>query len=236
MENDSELLREIAQNVLLKSGGEERVGLAYGKMGMVVFLMHYARFSGNELYDEYAGLLLDDIYSDLGENLPVDLESGLCGIGWGTEYLLQNGFVEGEADEILEDIDRRIMERDLMRISDLSLETGMAGILEYVLIRMRTRRSIGEGKLFDEAYWENLKRVTKRCRKELVNQDVCREKAELLLAGMEDPGKIPERKIFEIVHFEMPGNQNLWQRPDGLADGNSGVGLKIIFDSNGTDC
>ena len=37
----------------------------------------------------------------------------------------RQGFIEGETDEILYEIDMRIMERDLRRISDISFETGL---------------------------------------------------------------------------------------------------------------
>ena len=68
--------------------------------------------------------------------MPINLETGLCGIGWGIEYLIQNGFMEGDSNEILTEIDKKVMERDLRRIKDLSLETGLMGISSYINIRI----------------------------------------------------------------------------------------------------
>lgn len=227
MENQ-ELLKKIAQNVLLKSGFASELGLAQGKMGMILFLMHYARLIDNELYEEYAGLLLDDIYTHLSGNLPINMENGLCGIGWGTEYLLQNRFVEGEADEVLGEIDRIIMERNPVRVSDFSLETGLAGIFEYVLIRIRSSKTLKNRFLFDKDYLEAIEQAAIKVLKE-VEEEVCRERAELLIAGLKRPTIIPERKIFDVVHVDALENVNLWQRTDGLRNGNAGVGLKMIL-------
>jgi lantibiotic modifying enzyme len=85
------------------------VGLLNGKMGIVIFFAHYAQYTGLQRYDEFAENLLDEIYDALGRNSPIDFQSELCGIGWGIEYLVQNGLMAGNTDEILEDIDKKIM-------------------------------------------------------------------------------------------------------------------------------
>lgn len=50
--------------------------------------------------------------------MPVDFCSGLSGVGWGVEYLIQNKFVDADSDELLEDIDAKIMEWDVRRIKN----------------------------------------------------------------------------------------------------------------------
>ena len=51
-------------------------------------------------------LFYGSFYSeDITDNISF---SQLCEIGWGILYLLQQGFVEGNADEVLEIIDERI--------------------------------------------------------------------------------------------------------------------------------
>ena len=44
--------------------------------------------------------------------------------------------MEGDSNEILTEIDKKVMERDLRRIKDLSLETGLMGISSYINIRI----------------------------------------------------------------------------------------------------
>jgi hypothetical protein len=65
--------------------------------------------------------------------MPFSLDKGLTGIGWGIEYLIQNGSVKGESVEICEEIDYRIMETDPKRITDFSLETGFEG--SYIICK-----------------------------------------------------------------------------------------------------
>ena len=62
------------------------LGLFHGRMGIVLFFAHYARISNSKHYEDFAGHLLDEIYEEINLDLPVNLENGLCGIGWGIEY------------------------------------------------------------------------------------------------------------------------------------------------------
>ncbi|WP_394333232.1 glycoside hydrolase family protein [Parabacteroides massiliensis] len=110
----------------------------HGKMGGVLFFFLYARYTRNDIYEEYAEMLMEDIYNNINEEIPIDFETGLCGIGWGIEYLLQNKLVNGNSDEILMNIDRKIMERAPLRIYDYSMENGLGGILLYVNARIKS--------------------------------------------------------------------------------------------------
>ena len=105
MSHDDVLLEKIANHYLFYGSFYSDLGLYNGKMGMIIFFFHYARYTGNSLYEDFAGELLDDIYEDITDNISF---SQLCEIGWGILYLLQQGFVEGNADEILEIIDERL--------------------------------------------------------------------------------------------------------------------------------
>ena len=97
------LLRRIANHLILHSIDIEDIGLFHGKMGVVLFFAHYARYTDQAIYDDFAGELLEEISENIPETLPINLETGLCGIGWGIEYLIQNGFMEGDSNEILQE-------------------------------------------------------------------------------------------------------------------------------------
>ena len=130
------LLNRIVNHLILHSCSLDDVGLFHGKTGVVLFFAHYARYTGIEMYDDFAEKLLEDIANNISKALPINMEFGLCGIGWGINYLIQNGFMKGDPNEILADIDEKIMERDLRRVKDLSLETGLMGIYYYIQSRM----------------------------------------------------------------------------------------------------
>lgn len=129
---DNALMDRIARHLVIYASFIPDLSLYHGKMGIVLFFANYARYIENPLYDKFAGELLGEIYEEIHVGLPVNFESGLCGIGWGIDYLLQNGFMEGDSDEILSEIDARVMERDLRKITDYSMRTGLEGISFYI--------------------------------------------------------------------------------------------------------
>ena len=94
--------------------------------------------------------------SNISLRLPVDFAHGLCGIGWGIEFLKYRGFIEDDTDEILSEIDSVIMERDVRRINDASLETGLLGIHAYVASRVNTTRINHDFNPFDATYVSEL--------------------------------------------------------------------------------
>jgi len=86
-------------------------GLSYGKMGIVIFLFHYARQSQNISFENEAEALIDEIQAAIQIDYSIGYADGLTGIGTGIEYLAQHGFLSIETDEILEDFDTLFAEQ-----------------------------------------------------------------------------------------------------------------------------
>ncbi|MDR2147025.1 MAG: hypothetical protein LBE91_11255 [Tannerella sp.] len=101
-------LTNIADMLLLNGTLLESPGLWYGRMGVAVFFFHYAQYSGNGMFEDYAVEIIEQIQAEIHRNSPADYANGLTGIGAGIEYLAQNGFLDINPDEILEDFDNRI--------------------------------------------------------------------------------------------------------------------------------
>ena len=150
------LLKQIADHHILRGLFCQEQGLWKGKMGMSVFFFLLSRYTANRWYEAFAGELLDDVCNGLSQYCSVTFDEGLCGIGWTIEFLKKEGFVEGDTDEILEEVDKKVMERDVRRITDFSLETGLAGIAAYVRSRLDSERASGGGQPFDTAYLADL--------------------------------------------------------------------------------
>lgn len=142
MKKKQDVLQRIARYLMLHSSFINNIGLLNGKMGIAIFFFHYAKYINNKLYEDFAGCLIDEIYAEININSPKDFKNGLCGIAWGMEYLIQNNFVQADADEVLEDLDKQILERDVRKISDISLETGLKGIAYYVISRCENRKKV----------------------------------------------------------------------------------------------
>lgn len=134
-------LKQIVDYFLLNGTFHRDVSLFHGKTGMSLFFFLYASQTHNPWYEEFAGELLEDVCNCLSASLPVTFSDGLCGIGWSIEFMKRQGFIEGDTDEILNEIDARVMERDVRRLTDTSLETGLKGIVAYVNSRLDSRRT-----------------------------------------------------------------------------------------------
>lgn len=98
-------IERILNLLYLSSNCINSLGLLDGKMGISLLFYSYARFSRDEFYKNFAEKLLDEIFEGVDINTPLNIESGLTGIGWGIEYLVSNNFIEGDTDDILQEID-----------------------------------------------------------------------------------------------------------------------------------
>lgn len=140
----------------MKSEFLDDCGLLSGRMGIILAVTAYNRNAGAEVYEDFADDLFDTIPGKLHTDFPVGFEKGLCGIGWGIEYLIRHGFVEGDGVEVCEALDRKIMEKDPRRMGDLSLETGLEGLLNYVLAHLYGAVRQQSALPFDREYLDNL--------------------------------------------------------------------------------
>lgn len=147
---------EILHVLLLQSKFLSDFGLFNGKMGVAIAFAHLYRRTRNDIYDDCMNELLDEILKKTYKGLETGFASGFSGIGWGIEYLLQNRFVGGNGTDICEAIDRKIMEKDPRRITDMSLETGLEGMLHYVLAHLNGAILNASPLPFDGQYLEDL--------------------------------------------------------------------------------
>ena len=127
----NELLMQAAKTINNNS-------LLNGKMGMCIYFFHLARETGQELHQEFAENLIDNVIQEVskGRTIP-DFENGLAGIAWGFEYLEKNGFVEADTDIILSDLDDQIY-KFIVTTKDLppGVLQGAMGFILYLLSRI----------------------------------------------------------------------------------------------------
>ena len=101
-------LQRIANVLLLNSSFIDNVGLLNGKTGISIFFYHYSRYTKNQIYEEYGGELIDEIYEEIHQHSTVDYINGLAGFGTGIEYLVNNCFIEADTDDVLVELDQQI--------------------------------------------------------------------------------------------------------------------------------
>lgn len=214
---DSRLLR-IAHYLTLNASFLRDISLCHGKMGIAIFFFHYSRYCGDSVYMEYAWDLIEEVYRGVHDGLPVNFENGLCGIGFGIEYLVQNRFMEGDTGEVLGDLNRLIMERDPRRIKDTSFEKGLGGIYYYVSVH--TYSPFNLTPTLDAAYHRELQQA-------INNLDIS-------VLGMKgypafnslQPLAFPPYMIRDKV--ELKEEVDITRYALGVAKGLSGIGLQLM--------
>lgn len=129
--------RMIATLVLHSADCPDDIGLITGQTGIVIAIVNYARRFRMPWLEEAADFIVDNITRRIRRMSSCGFSSGLAGIGWGVEYLIQQGFMEGDSNEILADVDRRIMRTDIRFTDDNSLDNGTLGLWHYVWARIQ---------------------------------------------------------------------------------------------------
>ena len=148
--------QQAIHHLILRSPYIQDVGLFHGKTGIALFFFRYSGFTGNTVYSDFAHGLLYDIWYNSHNSLPDTFESGLTGIAWGIEYLIQNKFVSGNSNNICRKIDNRIMHFDIRRMTSELIENDLEGFLHYVLIRTLGNIQQQNELPFDEMYRNDL--------------------------------------------------------------------------------
>lgn len=132
------------------------MGLFEGKMGIAISFLIYGRETANSVYSDFGDYLLDGLLAKVDKRIGLGFATGLSGIGWGIEYLIQNGFVCCNSHEVCKEIDELILLYDLRRMKDFLLSTGIEGLLHYVLARIKGNISQHTELPFDRLYLAEL--------------------------------------------------------------------------------
>lgn len=218
-ENINNILNYIASYLIINASYMPELGLYHGKMGVSLFFAYYGRYTENKQYNDFAGLLLDEVFEDFTREISIDFENGLAGIGWSIEYLVQQGFMQGDTTLVLEDLNQCILEREPLRIKDHSFWNGLSGIAYYVIYH--TGSVPDSCFVKDETYMPNL--------------DVALKKAQL--SDNDEYNKINSFSSLTSFPFLYPLVENisaitldtdLSALPLGIEKGIAGYGLKLL--------
>lgn len=126
----------------------DRYVLKNPDLGKVICLYTYARYSDKCQLVERADTLLDAL---IDTTLAVSNNGyAICSLGCGLIYLLRNGFVAGDEDEILSDIDWRLTMYAMNRPKNMDL---LCGWIHYLTLRVDH-----EG----QEAWQNIKDLNKQ--------------------------------------------------------------------------
>lgn len=114
-------------------------GLYHGRMGIILSLYCHGKAHDNNLLCDYASDILQNTTTDYYDG-DITIETGLSGFGLGVTLLYKAGMFKDNLNEILYEIDKKIMSVDPRRIEDHSFRKGTLGVLFYI----RTRFSVDQ--------------------------------------------------------------------------------------------
>ena len=159
-------------------------GLFHGKMGLTIYLYQLSKNEANPKYHSIADNLLNEILlRDLSSHHPIDVEDGLAGIGLGVTWLIKNRFVEGDLNEVLEDIDNAIYRRIAFQEDQSHISpTQLLHLIGYLSIRKKEQTDA------------NLRTVY---------QDLIIKALNMLYAKIDDDF-FNESYCFSIYHYQLP--------------------------------
>lgn len=232
VEDKASLVRDIADYLVVNNQLAEGVGLINGKLGIVLFLFEYARQAAppeHPVYLRLAELLLDGVWNALfSTSFPESFNDGIFGIGWGIEYLYQNGFVDCDTNEILEDIDRKAIAFLLDSIEDFHTNEGIGGLVLYLMARLYTiekeRKNNPFPLSFLSAVYEKIQTVWEKKK-----ETDCPELLLRYSLYFEKVSSLPQPSIYDIAYLTLPEDYEIEKYRVGI-DGSAGVGFKLLFE------
>lgn len=140
-------------------------GLFDGMTGIMLVIAHYARVHKRPAINHVSDYLMKQIIGNLTKTASISFGNGLAGVGWGLEYLIQNGYMKGCGAALTREIDDRIMSVDIRRLADDSMEKGIVGLFHYVIAHLQGATLQGLS-VFDRQYlddWAQLLRHQHEC-------------------------------------------------------------------------
>ena len=151
-------LKQIANYILLHGRYQRNIGLFHGKAGIMLTMFLFSQKTGISVYHDFAEDLFDDVQNQLYDNMPIGMENGLAGIAYAMSYLANKNILSFDQNEILSDIDQKIMSIDPRRISDLDFQTGALGVCFYIEERLKSKEGLMS---MDTQYIGELKDILK---------------------------------------------------------------------------
>ncbi len=140
------ILLDIYNDIESKDISKMEAHLYNGKMGLCIYYFWMAKYKDEDKYREKAESLMDEVYEECKKYTlsdQISFETGLAGIAFGITYLVRNGFMEADLDEILQDIDDFLFKRISIRTTTELSENPqiLYGIAFYLTYTIKYRRN-----------------------------------------------------------------------------------------------
>lgn len=125
-------------SLFLSANFLENLGITNGKIGIALYFFSQYRQTRENLYEDFAFELLDEVDSTINDRTLVGFRYGLCGIGWGIEYLVRERYISVDED-ICARFEHRIHHYLLYDLyQGAGVANGLCGVFLYLLARVES--------------------------------------------------------------------------------------------------
>lgn len=125
-------------SLFLSANFLENLGLTNGKLGIALYFFSLYRRTHNNLYEDFAFELLEEVDSAINDRTLAGFRFGLCGIGWGIEFLVRGRYI-GVDEDICARFEHRIQQFVLYDgFQGVGIANGLGGVLLYLLARIES--------------------------------------------------------------------------------------------------
>jgi len=132
-------------------------GLMNGKMGQIIWLEHYYKYTGECKWDNAATNLWKKVCQNIEYNqIPIYFANGLFGIGWGLYYLYCQGFIDDVPYKVMQHIDECIEILNLDSLQDFTFDK-YGGMLAYCSAHLQFCLSSKRPLPWNESFRKDLK-------------------------------------------------------------------------------
>ena len=219
---------EAIHHLMLHTAPLKRNGLLYGKLGITIAFFEWGNYWHNSIFSDYAIELKNSLPNKIDNNIPLDFAIGLCGFGWGIEYLAQHQFVDSNSTGVCANIDQKIMAMDMRRITDLSLENGLEGFLHYILIRLNGAKIRESSIPFDHIFLKDTYNRLQSLPEEDDLHGLCNLK-QIFITYMDTSSLSYKPEISSFINnLAINSESDILSAKLGLTDGLAGKLVKII--------
>lgn len=206
-----------ATHILLKEHKVIYPGLIGGKMGLCIHLFQTARLSKNNKYEVIATDLLENIYENISLCREFDFgKYGILGVAAGIQFLIEENYVQGNANEVLGEIDTLVrnsvfecLSQSLSRLSDL---------LDYLILRLKYNLSLNEPVQIQQLY-DTIRTLLSYFEKQLIQNDAVNERALCLLDKLREIKHLKlhvEEVLFRLMNVDNLTNEYINARMKNL--------------------
>ena len=153
----SDIVKELNARLLKSLTLEYPVGLFWGKSGIAVYLYELYGYTLDESYKHCADTILRSVIeSGLTSDIGLSVSKGLTGIGLCIDYLVTKGYIEGDVNLLLSDIDSQLFKEINYNVDSHFTDVQTIQILFYLYKRLQKKSSGNDIFIYSQAAYDLL--------------------------------------------------------------------------------